>query len=87
MTKKTYNIEAKAWINIAMDIEAHSQEEALEIAEQHSEIGFAAPKPHIFSTKCKAWIPTADGFLAEIRSVQPEPDRSCMRPFIPNYDD
>ena len=28
-----------------------------------------------------------DYYDLEITSVRPEPDRSCMRPFIPNYDD
>ena len=86
MTKKTYTVEAKAWIKISMDIEANSREEVFDIVEKHhSEIGFAAPKPHIFSTKCKAWYPCADGFLAEITSVTPI--NPCMRPFIPGYDD
>ena len=33
------------------------------------------------------WRPLYDGYTLEITSVRPEPDRSCMRPFIRNFDD
>ena len=78
MTRKTYNIEAKGTIKLWMDVEASSQEEAEALAEKCTERIYGEPGP---------WRPLYDGYTLEITSVQPEPDRSCMRPFIPGYDD
>jgi len=78
MTKKTYNVEAKGTIKLWMDVEASSQEEAEALAEKCTERMYGEPGP---------WRPLYDGYTLEITSVRPEPDRSCMRPFIPNYDD
>jgi len=78
MTKKTYNIEAKGTIRLWMDVEASSQEEAEALAEKCTERIYGEPGP---------WRPLHDGYTLEITSVQPEPDTSCMRPFIPGYDD
>jgi len=78
MTKKTYNIEAKGTIKLWMDVEASSQEEAEALAEKCTERMYGEPGP---------WRPLYDGYTLEITSVRPEPDRSCMRPFIPGFDD
>ena len=78
MTKKTYNVEAKGTIKLWMDVEASSQEEAEALAEKCTERMYGEPGP---------WRPLYDGYTLEITSVRPEPDRSCMRPFIPGYDD
>ena len=78
MTKKTYNIEAKGTIKLWMDVEASSQEEAEAMADQVKEMKYGKYDP---------WIPRFDYYDLEITSVRPEPDRSCMRPFIPGYDD
>ena len=78
MTKKTYNIEAKGTIKLWMDVEASSQEEAEALAEKCTERMYGEPGP---------WRPLYDGYTLEITSVRPEPDKSCMRPFIPGYDD
>ena len=78
MTKKTYNIEAKGTIKLWMDVEASSQAEAEALAEKCTERMYGEPGP---------WRPLYDGYTLEITSVRPEPDRSCMRPFIPGFDD
>jgi len=78
MTKKTYNIEAKGTIKLWMDVEASSQEEAEALAEKCTERMYGEPGP---------WRPLYDGYTLEITSVRPEPDKSCMRPFIPGFDD
>ena len=77
-TYKTYNVEAKGTIRLWMDVEASSQEEAEALADQVNEIIYTEPGP---------WQPLYDGYTLQITSVRPEPDRSCMRPFIPGYDD
>ena len=77
-TYKTYNIEAKGTIKLCMDVHASSQEEAEALADQVNEIRYTEPGP---------WQPLYDGYTLQITSVRPEPDRSCMRPFIPGYDD
>ena len=61
-----------------LDHEASSQEEAEAMADQVKERIYGEPGP---------WRPLYDGYTLEITSVRPEPDRSCMRPFIPNFDD
>jgi len=81
-TYKTYNVEAKGTIRICMDVHASSQEEAEALADQVKEIKYGDE-----SILLDPWKPLYDAFDLEITSVQPEPDRSCMRPFIPNYDD
>ena len=81
-TYKTYNVEAKGTIRICMDVHASSQEEAETLADQVKEIKYGDE-----SILLDPWKPLYDAFDLEITSVQPEPDRSCMRPFIPNYDD
>ena len=77
-TYKTYNVEAKGTIKLWMDVEASSQEEAEAMADQVKERIYGEPSP---------WQPLYDGYTLDITSVRPEPDRSCMRPFIPGYDD
>ena len=81
-TYKTYNVEAKGTIRICMDVHASSQKEAEALADQVKEIKYGDE-----SILLDPWKPLYDSFDLEITSVQPEPDRSCMRPFIPNYDD
>ena len=81
-TYKTYNVEAKGTIRICMDVHASSQEEAEALADQVKEIKYGDE-----SILLDPWKPLYDAFDLEITSVQPEPDRSCMRPFIPNFDD
>ena len=81
-TYKTYNVEAKGTIRICMDVHASSQEEAEALADQVKEIKYGEE-----SILLNPWKPLYDAFDLEITSVQPEPDRSCMRPFIPNFDD
>ena len=81
-TYKTYNVEAKGTIRICMDVHASSQEEAEALADQVKEIKYGNE-----SILLDPWKPLYDAFDLEITSVQPEPDRSCMRPFIPGYDD
>ena len=81
-TYKTYNVEAKGTIRICMDVYASSQEEAEALADQVKEIKYGNE-----SILLDPWKPIYDAFDLEITSVQPEPDRSCMRPFIPGYDD
>ena len=82
-TYKIYNVEAKGTIKLWMDVEASSQEEAEAMADQVKEIKQYGNE----SILLDPWKPLYDAFDLEITSVQPEPDRSCMRPFIPNYDD
>ena len=77
-TYKTYNVEAKGTIRLWMDVEASSQEEAEAMADQVKERIYGESGP---------WQPLYDGYTLEITSVRPEPDKSCMRPFIPGYDD
>ena len=77
-TYKTYNVEDKGSIRLWMDVEASSQEEAEAMADQVKERIYGEPGP---------WQPLYDGYTLDITSVRPEPDRSCMRPFIPGYDD
>ena len=81
-TYKTYNVEAKGTIRICMDVHASSQEEAEALADQVKEIKYGDE-----SILLDPWKPLYDAFDLEITSVQPEPDRSCMRPFIRNFDD
>ena len=81
-TYKTYNVEAKGIIRICMDVHASSQEEAEALADQVKEIKYGDE-----SILLDPWKPLYDAFDLEITSVRPEPDRSCMRPFIPGYDD
>ena len=81
-TYKTYNVEAKGIIRICMDVHASSQEEAEALADQVKEIKYGDE-----SILLDPWIPRFDYYDLEITSVRPEPDRSCMRPFIPGYDD
>ena len=81
-TYKTYNVEAKGTIRICMDVYASSQEEAEALADQVKEIKYGNE-----SILLDPWKPIYDAFDLEITSVQPEPDKSCMRPFIPGYDD
>ena len=81
-TYKTYNVEAKGTIRICMDVHASSQEEAEALADQVKEIKYGDE-----SILLDPWIPRFDCYDLEITSVRPEPDRSCMRPFIPNFDD
>ena len=81
-TYKTYNVEAKGTIRICMDVHASSQEEAEALADQVKEIKYGDE-----SILLNPWKPLYDAFDLEITSVQPEPDKSCMRPFIPNFDD
>ena len=81
-TYKTYNVQAKGTIRICMDVHASSQEEAEALADQVKEIKYGDE-----SILLNPWKPLYDAFDLEITSVQPEPDRSCMRPFIPNFDD
>ena len=81
-TYKTYNVEAKGTIRICMDVHASSQEEAEALADQVKEIKYGDE-----SILLNPWKPLYDAFDLEITSVQPEPDRSCMRPFIRNFDD
>ena len=82
MTNKIYNVEAKGTIRICMDVHASSQEEAEALADQVKEIKYGDE-----SILLDPWKPLYDAFDLEITSVRPEPDRSCMRPFIPNFDD
>ena len=82
MPNKIYNVEAKGTIRICMDVHASSQEEAEALADQVKEIKYGDE-----SILLDPWKPLYDAFDLEITSVQPEPDRSCMRPFIPNFDD
>ena len=82
MPNKIYNVEAKGTIRICMDVHASSQEEAEALADQVKEIKYGDK-----SILLDPWKPLYDAFDLEITSVQPEPDRSCMRPFIPNFDD
>ena len=77
-TYKTYNVEAKGTIRLWMDVEASSQEEAEAMADQVKERIYGESDP---------WQPLYDGYTLDITSVRPEPDKSCMRPFIPGYDD
>ena len=77
-TYKTYNLEAKGVIKLCMDVYASSQEEAEAMADQVKEMKYGKYDP---------WKPLYDAFDLEITSVQPEPDRSCMRPFIRDFDD
>ena len=77
-TYKTYNVEAKGTIKLCMDVHASSQEEAEAMADQVKEMKYGKYDP---------WIPRFDYYDLEITSVRPEPDKSCMRPFIPGYDD
>ena len=81
-TYKTYNVEAKGTIRICMDVHASSQEEAEALADQVKEIKYGNE-----SILLDPWKPIYDAFDLEITSVQPEPDRSCMRPFIRDFDD
>jgi len=81
-TYKTYNIEAKGTIRICMDVHASSQEEAEAMADQVKEIKYGDE-----SILLDPWKPLYDAFDLEITSVRPEPDKSCMRPFIPGFDD
>ena len=81
-TYKTYNVEAKGTIRICMDVHASSQEEAEALADQVKEIKYGDE-----SILLNPWKPLYDAFDLEITSVQPEPDRSCMRPFIRDFDD
>ena len=81
-TYRTYNVEAKGTIRICMDVYASSQEEAEALADQVKEIKYGNE-----SILLDPWIPRFDYYDLEITSVRPEPDRSCMRPFIPGYDD
>ena len=81
-TYKTYNVEAKGTIRICMDVHASSQEEAETLADQVKEIKYGDE-----SILLDPWKPLYDAFDLEITSVRPEPDRSCMRPFIRNFDD
>ena len=81
-TYKTYNVEAKGTIRICMDVHASYQEEAETLADQVKEIKYGDE-----SILLDPWKPLYDAFDLEITSVRPEPDRSCMRPFIPGYDD
>jgi|TARA_R100001443_G_scaffold18710_4_gene29824 hypothetical protein len=78
MTKKTYDIEAKGVIRLWMSVDAESAEEAEALAEKCTERIYGEPGP---------WRPLADGYILEIESVKQQPDTSCMRPFIPGYDD
>ena len=82
MTNKIYNVEAKGTIRICMDVHASSQEEAEALADQVKEIKYGDE-----SILLDPWKPLYDAFDLEITSVRPEPDRSCMRPFIRNFDD
>jgi len=82
MPNKIYNVEAKGTIRICMDVHASSQEEAEALADQVKEIKYGDE-----SILLDPWKPLYDAFDLEITSVRPEPDRSCMRPFIPNFDD
>jgi hypothetical protein len=82
MPNKIYNVEAKGTIRICMDVHASSQEEAEALADQVKEIKYGDE-----SILLDPWKPLYDSFDLEITSVQPEPDRSCMRPFIPDFDD
>ena len=82
MPNKIYNVEAKGTIRICMDVHASSQEEAEALADQVKEIKYGDE-----SILLDPWKPLYDAFDLEITSVRPEPDRSCMRPFIPGYDD
>ena len=79
-TYKTYNVEAKGTIKLWMDVEASSQEEAEAMADQVKE-----------KNLWRAMVPgdlVYDGYYdLEITSVRPEPDRSCMKPFVRNFDD
>ena len=77
-TYKTYNVEAKGTIKLWMDVEASSQEEAEAMADQVKERIYGEPG---------RWRPLYDGYTLEITSVRPEPNRSCMRPFIRDFDD
>ena len=77
-TYKTYNVEAKGTIRLWMDVEASSQEEAEAMADQ--------VKERIYGESGR-WLRLYDGYTLEITSVRAEPDKSCMRPFIPGYDD
>ena len=77
-TYKTYNVEAKGTIKLWMDVEASSQEEAEALANQVKEMKYGKYDP---------WIPRFDYYDLEITSVRPELDRSCMRPFIRDFDD
>ena len=81
-TYRTYNVEAKGTIRICMDVHASSQEEAEAMADQVKEIKYGDE-----SILLDPWKPLYDAFDLEITSVRPEPDKSCMRPFIPNFDD
>ena len=81
-TYKTYNVEAKGTIKLWMDVEASSQEEAEALAEKCALLKF-----HERILDTGPWRPLHDGYTLEITSVRPEPDKSCMRPFIPGYDD
>ena len=81
-TYRTYNVEAKGTIKLWMDVEASSQEEAEALAEKCALLKF-----HERILDTGPWRPLHDGYILEITSVRPEPDRSCMRPFIPGYDD
>ena len=77
-TYKTYTVQAKGTIRLWMDVEASSQEEAETMADQVKEMKYGDYDP---------WKPLYDAYDLEIKSVIPQPDTSCMRPFIPNYDD
>ena len=83
MTK--YRVDGKATVPYALFIEADSPEEAAALAEKHKEHYYT--KSITLFDEPNPWQPLYDGYILEITSVRPEPDRSCMRPFIPNYDD
>ena len=54
------------------------EDELKALAEKCTERMYGEPGP---------WRPLYDGYTLEITSVRPEPDKSCMRPFIPGFDD
>ena len=85
MTLKPYTVDAHFRVPYTTTVLAKSAEEAEALAEKHKEQYYT--KAITLSDEPNPWQPLYDGYILEITSVRPEPDRSCMRPFIPGYDD
>ena len=89
-TYKTYNVEAKGTINLWMDVEASSQEEAEEKAEEQAKKFSETFNQHHGYLACShyphyGWGMTCDEVILQIDLTYPV--NTCMRPFIPGYDD
>ena len=87
---RTYNVEAKGTIKLCMDVEASSQEEAEEKAEEQAKKFSETFNQHHGYLACShyphyGWGMTCDEVILQIDLTYPV--NTCMRPFIPNYDD